>query len=171
MTDDLSRALAELERLQAKRQKQAWARDREARQREAGALLSPGLTHQPRSWAEADAIARICDHLPDLHGPPNLLRRATQARATGLRTVAATACAMPPLRGGRAGWGPEALEWGAACRTMACLAVGQLLRGQLSAVAWLRAEPHLRHLAEAWRIAAIGARRRPLPEPVLALFG
>lgn len=168
---DLDEALGELERIQRRREKQRWARDRAARQREAGSLLPPSLTHQPRSWAEADCIARICDHLPPLEGPANLLRRATQARATGLRTVAATACAMPPLRGGRAGWGPEALEWGAACRTMACLAVGQLLRGQLSAEAWLRAEPHLRHLAEAWRIAAIGVKKHPLPEPVLALFG
>lgn len=168
--DDLRRALRALERQSERRQQKAWRADYQARQREAGALLPPGLTHQPRSWAEADAIAKICDHLPPLEGPANILRRATQARATGLRTVAATACAMPPLRGGRAGWGPEALEWGAACRTCACLAVGLLLRAQLSAEAWLRAEPHLRHLAEAWRVVAIGVKKHPLPEPLLALF-
>lgn len=122
-----------------------------------------GPQHTPLSWGHADARAALLEHLPTLGSP-----HAEGIRRRVLASVLALAIEPPPKSTPR-GHRPEELEWGAACRTAACLAVGRILRQQVSAAAWLAVEPHVKLVVEAWRWAA---RCRPaqLPDAVLRLL-
>ena len=106
----------------------------------------------------------MLDYLPGLDSD-----WASEIRARLLEAVLDVAIQPPPGRTSRA-HRPEELDWGAACRTMACLAVGRILRGQTSSEAWIAAEPYAAELAEAWRWVAI-CKPRSLPPAVEALLG